>query len=349
MITLFNRPRFALRSHYLTFSLALATAPLVSGVQNTPVSDLSDADRVALIEQLEKIQKRSDDRVSGLYRRAVSDFRSAIQSDDATMKLYLKCFEQVRYIDAHRKSQDFRDWKRNERNKEMMQSSSMRMALRLQLSWLLLSIEAAEKEGDTSELGKRAVEHLDKIFNNAEKLKTHRSVLRQNVLGSVFAKAYKLNIKVKNWPTSAFDISQVYEKVVLPPLRETSDIPMIRAAWKHRILQEQWVFEKWSGDSSDEENQTKDKKKKAVGMKKNNRSPGYEKFLEETKPGLVWQMELDCFKAGEERASALRMLKFLESNITHKNAPQWIKTFQGLVQPTERSSSDEVNEEDARR
>ena len=79
-------------------------------------------------------------------------------------------------------------------------------------------------------------------------------------------------------------------------------------------------------------------------MKKNIRSAGYEKFLAEAKPELIWQMELDCFESGDERASALRMLKFLESNITHKNAPQWIKTFQGLVQPKDKSSSDEVDE-----
>jgi len=56
-------------------------------------------------------------------------------------------------------------------------------------------------------------------------------------------------------------------------------------------------------------------------------------------------MELDCFKAGDERASALRMLKFLESNLTHKNAPKWITTFQALVRPPERNSSEEVDEE----
>jgi len=329
-------------SGIFTFSVLFATTSWSHAAKVTTGVKLSDADRIALIEKLEKIQKRSDDRVSGLYRRAVSDFRSAIKSDDATMKLYLKCFEQVNYIDAKRPSQDFRDWKRKDKNKEMMQSSSMRMALRLQLSWLLLSIEAAERDGDTAELGKRAVDHLDKIFSNSKKLKSHRNVLKQNVLGSVFAKAYKLNIKVKDWPTSAFDIAQVYEKVVLPPLREESNISMMRSAWKHRIQQEQWVFEKWNDQDSQPEEGKHGKKTKSIGMKKNQRSVGYEKFLEEKKPNLIWQMELDCFKAGDERASALNMIKFLDSHITHKNAPEWIKTFQTLVKPKEKSSSEET-------
>ncbi len=332
-------------SYGLTFSLLFTASSWCLAAQKTEVSELTDADRVALIEKLEKIQERSDARVSGLYRRAVSDFRSAIRSDDATMKLYLKCLEQVDYIEAKRDSQAFREWKRNERNKEMISSSSMRMALRLQLSWLLLSIEAAEKDGDTAELGRRAVEHLDKIFANASKLKSRRNVLHQNVLSSVFARAYKLNIKVKNWPTSAFDIGQVYEKVVLPPLRAKSDISMMRSAWKHRIQQEQWVFEKWNEEDAASSEGGKNKKKKSIGMKKNRRSAGYEKFLTERKPELIWQMELDCFKAGDQRGAALRMLKFLEANITHKNAPQWIQTFQGLVQPEEQQTTNQDGEE----
>jgi hypothetical protein len=321
------------------FVLVLSTSVRGQG------EDLSEADRVSLISELERIQKQSDDRVSGLYQRAVKDFRSAIRSDEATMDLYLKCFEKVRYIDLHRKSQDFRDWKRNERNKEMIQSSSMKMALRLQLSWLLLSIEAARMDGDTSELGKRAVDHLDKIFANAKTLKAHRNILNQNVLSSVFAKAYNLNIKVKNWPTSAFDITQVYEKVVMPPLRESKDIASLRSAWRHRIAQEQAVFEKWNDQDGENAEGKSGKKKRVIGMKKNMRTHGYEVFLDETRPQLLWSMEVDCFKAGDEKASALRMLKHLQTYITHKNAPQWIKEFQDLIQPQEDLEEDAVAEE----
>ena len=135
---------------------------------------LSEGDRIALLEQLDHIQKESDDRVEGLYRRAIQDYRVAIRSDDATMDLYLKCLEKVRYDDENRKTQEFREWKR--RNKDDLNSSSMRMALRHQLSWLLLSIEAAKMDGDLSEMGQRAMTHLDQIFKHAELLKDHRDI-----------------------------------------------------------------------------------------------------------------------------------------------------------------------------
>lgn len=281
---------------------------------------LSEADRIALEEQLEKIQKQSNDRVGGLFRRAIQDYRSAIKSDDATMDLYLKCYEKVRYTDEARKASEFRDWKR--KNKDRLNSSSMRMALRHQLAWLLLSIEAARRDGDLSEMGKRAIEHLDQIMKNAEILKENRAILSQNALGSVFARAYKLNIKVEDWPKSTMDIAQIYDKVVLPPLRTPTRIASLREAWQKRILHEGSFIEKWSNREGT-----------TIGKKDAMRPPEFEKFLSDTRPQLLWNMEKDCFKAGDQRASALRMLKHLERYLSHKDAPQWIKDFQGMISP----------------
>ncbi len=281
---------------------------------------LTEADRIALEEKLEKIQEISSERVGGLYRRAIQDYRAAIRSDKATMDLYLKCLEKVRFTDEKRKSSEFRRWKR--KNKENLNSQSMRMALRHQLAWLLLSIEAAQREGDTNELGRRAIEHLDQIMRNAEILKEHRGILGQNALGSVFARAYKLNIKLKDWPQSAMDIAQIYDQVVLPPLRKPGRVDALRSAWKKRIRHEGVVVEKWTVREGS-----------TVGKKDSMQSAEFQKFLSETRPALLWKMEVDCFKAGDERTAALHMIGHLESYLTHKDAPQWIKDFQALINP----------------
>ncbi len=281
---------------------------------------LTEADRIALEEKLEKIQKVSSERVGGLYRRALQDYREAIRSDKATMDLYLKCVEKVRFSDEKRKSSEFRRWKRA--NKESLNSQSMRVALRHQLAWLLLSIEAAQREGDTSGLGKRAVEHLDQVMRNAEVLKEHRRILSQNALSSVFARAYKLNIKIKDWPQSAMDIARIYDQVVLPPLRKPGKIDSLRAAWQKRIRHEGVAVEKWTVREGS-----------TVGKKDSMQSAEFQKFLSETRPALLWKMEKDCFKAGDERTSALHMVKHLETYLGHKDAPQWIKDFQALISP----------------
>lgn len=283
---------------------------------------LGEADRIAVEEQLEKIQQRSKDRVSGLYRRALQDYRQAIVSDDATMDLYLKCVEKVRFIDEKHKSQDFREWKR--KSKEKLSSSSMRMALRHQLAWLLLSIEAAHKEGDLSAMGTRAITHLDQIIRNAKILKEHRNILSENALNSVFARAYILNIKVEDWPKSSMDIAQIYDKVVMPPLRSGTRVESLRAAWRKRIEHEGLIIEGWSERAGT-----------TVGKKDAMKTAEFEKFLGETRPQLLWKMEVDCFKSGDEKVAALNLLKHLEDYITHKDAPEWIKNFQEMINPSE--------------
>ncbi|MFK7909018.1 MAG: hypothetical protein AB8F34_00290 [Akkermansiaceae bacterium] len=281
---------------------------------------LTEADRIALQEQLEKIQKQSDERVGGLYRRALQDYRSAIRSDDAAMDLYLKCLEKVQFTDEKKKAIEFREWKR--KNKDRLKSGSMRMALRQQLSWLLLSIEAAHRDEDLGELSSRAMKHLDQIFEHAETLKDHRSILDQDALGSVFAKAYKLNIKVEKWPKSALDISGIYEHVVMPQLRKPGRIEALRKAWNKRIEHEGLKIEKWTRDDS-----------KRIGTKKSMRSSQFEKFLSEKRPTMLWKKEMDCYEVGDQRVAAVNMLKHVETYITHKDAPEWIEEFKGLIQP----------------
>jgi len=317
-MNLINSIHLLSRKLSLTATCLVVSLPLVG---NTEPEALSEPDRIAVHEQLEKIQKRSDERVSGLYLRAVRDYRAAIQSDTATMELYLKCIEKVQFTDQHKKAAEFREWKK--KNKETNGSGAYRMALRHQLSWLLLSIEAAQRDGDLSEMGTRAINHLDNIFENAQVLEPHRKALRQNAVRSVFARAYDLNIKVKDWPSSTLDIKGIYEKVVLPPLRTPQRVGALRRAWTNRVLHEGLVFEKWSDNETSK-----------IGSKKALRSPEFEKFLTERRPALQWMMEVDCYKAGDEKTSALNMLNILEKHITHKDAPKWIRELQGFVEPT---------------
>lgn len=282
---------------------------------------LTEADRIALTEQLENLENNSKKRVGGLFKNAVKDFRSAIRSDDATMALYLKCYEKVNFLNEKRKASDFREWKR--RNKEEIKSPAMRMALRHQLSWLLLSIEAAKREGDVSDLGNRASEHLDQIFRNAAVLQEYRGELNRNVLDSVFARAYKLHMKVKNWPTSALDIKNIYEQVIMPPLRSPDKIDSLRNAWDKRIKHETLKIEMMS------------RSKKGKASDKNELNPKVSKFLLEARPVLLWKKEVDCFKAGDQRKSALRMVRHLEKYMHHKETPRWIKEFKSMIEPKE--------------
>ncbi|MEO8613679.1 MAG: hypothetical protein ABI600_00940 [Luteolibacter sp.] len=281
---------------------------------------LTDADREALLGNLEKLRESAISKVDGKYRVALAAFRSAMSSDDQALELYLNCYEKVNFEEQQKKTQDFREWKRKEADK--LADPAFRKALRIQLSWLILTLQAAAEKPDMPKLTRDAEAIVDAIFLDATKLASQEQLLSQSVTASVFAKVYELNhVKTENWPGSPTALDQFYEKFVFPPLRDSSHLPALHAAWIKRIQQECAKREFWG---------PRETKKPGSG---NPSTSDYEKFLAEGLPQLEWDMEVDLFNHGDESSAALRMLAIIEKNISHPSAREWGEQFKTLLQP----------------
>lgn len=297
------------------FRIALFAALLV---HTSHAETLTDTDRELLLERLEKIQKEADSTADARFRGAVSAFNSAMASNDAAIDLYLKCEEKVNFEEMKRKSSDFREWKRS--NSDKLSDFGFRMALRQQLRWLVLTLEAASEKPDRDKLAMEAAKIVESIVGQAEELLPHRSVLQQAVTGSVFARAYDINgLKVEEWPLAPAQIDAIYDQVLLPPLRRPDRIPSLRAAWQKRMVHESVLADQWS-------------RSPGGNTRSGERAPEYDKFVSDKLPRLRWEAEVDAFKAGDERAGALRMLKHIEENLSHEAAPTWASEFSGLLQ-----------------
>lgn len=289
---------------------------------------LSDSDRQLLLERLNAIKDAAEGKVGGRISTALTAFRAAMVSNEAAIELYLKCIEKLDFEDRNRSSQDFREWKR--RQKDELSDAGLQLALRHQLHWLVLTLEVASEPEKLATMGPKATAALDSIFTHAEHLGGQQGVLRQSVISSVFARAYNVsNIKVENWPTEPLALADVYGRVILPPLRKAGEIEQLRAAWLNRIRQEALVREAWSGGGA--RNGQRDETA---------RTPAFEKFLADERPNLVWQMEEDLFRAGDQRNAALRMLEHLERYVSHPQAAEWTSRFIGLVNPAPAKAAD---------
>jgi hypothetical protein len=298
-------------------------------LNNARAEILSDADRESLLENLEKLRESANSKVDARFRVALAAYREAIGSDDAAMELYLNCIEKVNFEDQQKKSTDFREWKRNEAEK--LADPGLRLALRHQLRWLVLTLQAASEKADRTKLAVEAQEIVDSIFREPEKLKNQESILSQAVTSSVFARAYDINSeKLEKWPLSPIQLDQLYGQVLLPPYRKSSRLAGLRATWIKRIQQEGAKIEHWS------ENDRNPKEEKRIGMASGMQSPAYEKFLAETQPSLQWEMETDLFRHGDESGAAVRMLAHLEKNLAHPAAREWGKQFEALLKPAAR-------------
>ncbi len=300
--------------------LICATFILTSVVRG---EHLADADREALLANLDKLRDSAESKMDSKYRVAIAAYRTAAASDEAAIELFLNCTDRVKFEEMQKKQQEFREWKRKEAEK--LQVPGLREALRQQLRWLILTLEAASPKADRVKLAAEAQEIVDSIFRDAQRLNGQEGLLAQPVTSTVFAKAYDIsNPKTDNWPLSPIQLDAIYSGILMPPCQKPARVAELRALWIKRIQQEGAKVEYWVGNRREE-------KKGAIAV-----SPEpveYQKFLEIAQPKLQWEMEVDLYRNGDESGAAVRMLAHLEKHLTHPSAREWGEQFKDLLKP----------------
>jgi hypothetical protein len=288
---------------------------------------LSPVDREALLESLEKLRGTVTDRVDARFRAAIVAYRNAMTSEGAAFEFYLKCVEKVNYEDRHRKASEFRDWKKRE--DERLSETTLRRALVHQLRWLVFTLQAASEKADLDKLAPEGQQMIDDLFTDLATLTSQREILGQNVINSVFARAYEIEgVKLKQWPYSPLELGQVYDVVLLPRYRASGDINALRAGWLKRIQQEGVMHEQGPAKSKGNGNGNG-----RASVPETGRSQAMETFLTETRPELQWQMERDLFRCGDQRGAALRMIGHIEKHLTHSRAREWSDDLKNLLSP----------------
>ncbi len=277
---------------------------------------LTEGDRQALLEKLEEVKAGAGGRAEQRAGNALTAFRGAVGSDDRAHELYLDCVEKVRFLDEKKSSQSFREWKR--RHKDREDSPGFRRVLRHQLNWLLLTIEAnSTSEEAGGELSSKAISALDSIIGDQELKGDQFKRLESDVTKTVFALAYGVSAK-KGWPVSPVKLDEVYKNFILPPLANQKNVASFRSAWGKWIQQEAQLLEA-----------------KSQSPTKGERSAGFERFLVEKRPQMLWDLEGSVFKMGDQKGAALAMLKHLEQFAGHKNEVQWTQDFLQFLEPEE--------------
>lgn len=295
----------------LIFLLSLG-APVASA------DPLSEVDREALLERLEALRTEAESRVDARFRTATAAFIEAMSSEKAALELYLKCEEIVNFERMQKSTADFNEWKRKHSNRHT--DTNFRAALRHQLRWLVLTLQAASVNPQRDRLALEAQKIFDAIMSQAADLADHRDVLQQGVMDSIFAKAYEIKgLKVEKWPMAPAAIQPLYDEILLPPLRQPDRLNELSAAWTKRMIHESIIADLWTGKPGE---------KPKTGA----RSPEYEKFMSNTLPKLQWEAEVDLFKAGDQRGAAMRMLTHIEKHIAHEAAAGWATTLTALLQ-----------------
>jgi hypothetical protein len=335
---------FAITCNMQLAKTLVCAALIVSQARSEP---LTAPDREALLENLVKLRKSVDSRDDARFRLAIGTYNEAMASDEKAIELYLKCIEKVEYTDMKRKNKDFRDWKKKE--DANLGKPGFRRALRHQLRWLSLTLQAACSDSDRNTMIEHAKSIVRDVFSDLEMMADQEQVLTQSVTATVFAKAYGIDgMKMENWPSSPMKLEELYEQLFLPPYRNSAHLADLRATWMKRIeqelairdnmaryarklLQEQQRKEEeyQTKNSPNEQNQNYNETK--IGTVEAMRPPEYKQFLADEVPELMWKMEIDLYKSGDEAGASKHMLEHLQKYIDHKSAAKWEEEFAALL------------------
>ncbi len=309
----------------IPFSLLLFVSPAVLHAQ-----ELTAADREALIEKLEAVRENVGQKVESNFSTAMNAYRSAMKSDSAALELFLKCAEKVDYSDLERSTTDFREWRRREN--ERLSNPAFARALRHQLRWLVLTLQAGSKGANRDALAVEAHEIVDAIFKQAAEISGQHETLGEPVTETVFVRAYNIGgLNIEDWPLSPIkvsgrgrdaspDLSEVYDKLLLPPLRQPDRLKTLRSVWDKRIEHEGIAQQFFLGEGRRQERGAET-------------SPAYLRFLSERRPQLEWEREVDLFRAGDQRAAAMRMLDLIEKHAGTPKSREWADQFKALLSP----------------
>lgn len=320
-----------MRSGVKTQVIVIGAALCLMSARQVKSEPLSSADREALLESLERLREDADSKVDARFRLAIAAYREAMASEEAAMEFYLKCIEKVDFDDQQKKNADFRDWKRKEA--ENLARGSLRLALRYQLRWLVLTLRAASEKSSIPDLAVEAQEIVDSMFRDADQLGGQAELLSQPVTSTVFARAYEIGGLGKDkWPLSPMMLDQVYGDVIFPQLRTPSRLETLRSSWIKRIQQEGTKVE-WPGNDGGNGSAIANSNGRKIGQSVEAKGPEMERFMTETVPELQWQMEMDLFRHGDESGSAMRMLAHIEKNLSHKSSRGWGDQLKNLLTP----------------
>ncbi len=239
----------------------------------------------------------------------------------------------VDYDREGRPESDFRAWK--DAQKDRVSEPNFVESLQQQLRYLALSCQAAESK-ERDEIFAPLMSYVDGLSRLTEMPSNN---LTQSVAGSIFAQAYYLEDllgKNDNWEPVPMNIGGIYNRTILPYLREENPAALMNA-WDKRIEQqtrlvvmlEEKKNEEMRGLDRDEERKARNSQSNQGGLLKDHSK---EEFTNHTLPQLQWGKLKDMFLYVDQLTGAKGMLDFIEANLLKEDGESYYREFETLIQ-----------------
>ena len=266
----------------------------------------------------------------------------------------MDCIKEAQFDAVGKRESEWREWR--ERNEDRIKSPEHVAALQYQAKFLLLTLAVSLENSEGAGVKKvmpLMIDYYDDLTRDYDKLGGQRGMLTTPALESVFAQRLKLGLTMPSldtWIEAPLPISRAYEGVILPHFRKENNHSSIQAAWDKRIIHESKTLEvSGRGGTLDlpmdlpagiPENlirrfglENRDRRRGQQRDDSRQKKLSEEDFRKDRLPVLYWGKNRDAVLFGSAPSSSLQALgRIIRENITHPEAPNWLKDLKGLAE-----------------
>ena len=319
--------------------------PIGPAAPSAAATPLTAEEMAKLKEQVDQLEKDLAKKRGGMHAAQIAILREAMSGNEKAFNFWLDCKKEQDFEMKGKTATEFSDWKRGQ-IKTTGTNDAFCAGLRLQIHFLMLAVlhSHAETPAQEAEVASSAVSYLEGLTAVCEKeenlakaivasimesgadpnqsitaenlqetlakVREASSALGGSILDSIFARHLKLDGSVYPRPgaaTNAGNIDEIYDRLVLEPLRLKKDAAGIAAAWSKRIDQTGRVA-------------------KATKIKEIE-----ERYAEVKVPAMKFAMYRDQWTAGQQKQAATAMMALISANPTHKDSQDWMEELKRLA------------------
>jgi hypothetical protein len=303
--------------------------PIVEPKQNSSL--LTDQQIAAVTKQLEELEKTIANLRGNTLGTALERLRRGAASDAAALALYAECEKEVnierkelsREEERRQKEQMERQAERNKETKDEEENGDFGTAVRLQLQYLILSLEASNAK-DVGPLIPKLSSYVQDVVSNAAKLKGRAGGYLSGGGGGggrrggggggggnpiVSALRLERYLTAENWSPSPTSFQQIWAATILPYVAEKK--PEDLAAQWDACINAEATFRMGSMPA-----------------------PEFEIWKAEELPLLRWRRLQYLYANAPDKLKTLgAMLELIKSMPGHPSATTWLQEFRALVTP----------------
>ena len=280
----------------------LAAAPAVRAQRPTPAPAV-DADAVlAALKDLKAKQAQ----VVGREKQGVLAAIAGAQSDPA------KAYEQaVMAVEIQGQGNDgarIGEWRK--RQGDLLRNPAFVNGLRLQLAYLSLTWQRS-MGAKNKDLLPSLYDYTAQVLGSIDTLWSFEP-LRKSLGDNVFVRYFQIGpylSAVDNWSDQPFDVDSIYQKAILPTLRDMKD-PRVLDYWMAKLQNE------------------------AAHTEKGSNSLAVNKFNNVRRPELLWNRAEDEEVIGQHNQAVADMLALAKAHPDHPDFDKWAARLTELVKPT---------------